>query len=91
MKLRGKFLKSRRPDMPTLIFFPEIFEFAENYEKFFTEKDHGILDYRNVWLVNPRNFGDSDHHDSLCLNEMADDIKRFMDDKQIIQHEYKFR
>ena len=69
--------------MPTLIFFPEIMELAENYEKFFTDPNHNILDYRNVWLVDPRNFGDSDHHDSFYLNDMAGDIRRFMDEKQI--------
>jgi hypothetical protein len=26
------------------------------------------LNVRNVWLVNYRNFGDSDHHDSFDMN-----------------------
>ena len=83
VKLRGKFLKSKRPDMPTLIWLPEVMEQVENYEKFFTNPKNSILDYRNVWLLNPRNFGDSDHHKSFDLVEMAEDIKRFIDEKQL--------
>lgn len=83
VKLRGKFLKSTRPDMPTLVFFPEILEEAESYEKFFADKNHGILDYRNVWILNPRNMGNSDHHDSFCFNDMAEDLKNFLDEKKL--------
>lgn len=34
--------------------------------------------HRNVWLLNPRNFGSSDRHPSFDLNEQADDVMRFM-------------
>jgi hypothetical protein len=40
---------------------------AENFEKWFTNPNNKVLDYRNVWLLNPRNFGDSDHHDSFDM------------------------
>jgi pimeloyl-ACP methyl ester carboxylesterase len=83
VNLRGSFLKSRKPDMPTLIFFPEVMESVENYEKFFSDPQHSILDYRNVWILNPRNFGNSDHNDSFRLNEAAGDVKRFMDQKKL--------
>lgn len=83
VRLRGKFLKCRTPDMPTLIWLPEILENIENYEEFFTNPEHGILNYRNVWMLYPRNFGDSDHHQSFCLNDNAADIARFMDEKQL--------
>lgn len=83
VRLKGKLLKSRRPDMPTVIFIPELFNFAENYEKFFLNPNNKTLDYRNVWLVDPRNSGDSDHHDSLDLQDCADDFARFMDEKKI--------
>jgi hypothetical protein len=36
-----------------------------------------ILDNRNVWIVNPRNFGDSDHHDSFDLEEVSNDVLRW--------------
>ena len=36
VKLRGKFLKSKREDMPTLLWFPEVLEHANSSEKFFT-------------------------------------------------------
>jgi len=83
VRLKGKFLKCRRPDMPTLIFLPELMEPIENYEKFFINPLHSILEYRNVWLLSPRNFGDSDHHKSFDLGDMADDIRRFIDEKQL--------
>jgi pimeloyl-ACP methyl ester carboxylesterase len=38
---------------------------------------------RNVWLLNYRNFGDSDHHSSFNLHEMGADIIRFMNDHEI--------
>ena len=83
VNLRGSFLKSRKPDMPTLIFFPEVMESVENYEKFFSDPKHSILDYRNVWILNPRNFGNSDHNDSFRLNDAAEDVKRFMNQKKL--------
>lgn len=83
VKLRGKFLKSKRSDMPTLLFFPELLNQVENYEKFFSDPNHGILNYRNVWILNPRNTGDSDHHESFELQDVADDVARFMDEKQL--------
>lgn len=42
-----------------------------------------ILEYRNVWILNPRNFGDSDHHRSFALDEVADDIARFVNDQKL--------
>lgn len=36
-----------------------------------------------MWLLNPRNFGDSDHHDSFDLEEVANDVHRFIDEKQL--------
>ena len=41
------------------------------------------MNYRNVWVVNTRNFGDSDHHDSLEMEEVCNDIARFMSQKQL--------
>jgi pimeloyl-ACP methyl ester carboxylesterase len=41
------------------------------------------LNYRNIWVVNTRNFGDSDHHDSLDMEDVCNDIARFMSDKKI--------
>lgn len=83
VKLRGKLIKSNREDMPTMIMLPEMLENATNFEPFFNRPHNTILDYRNVWLLNHRNFGDSDHNSSFALEEMADDIKRFMDEKSI--------
>ena len=53
--------------MPTLIWLSDLLEPSENFYKFFTRPDNKILDVRNVWLLNYRNFGDSDHHESFTL------------------------
>ncbi len=42
-----------------------------------------FLDYRNIYLLNPRNFGTSDYFDSFELDEMADDVVRFMYEQKI--------
>lgn len=38
---------------------------------------------RNVWLLDYRNQGASDHHESYSLEEMSDDIVRFMNENRI--------
>lgn len=38
---------------------------------------------RNIYLLDPRNFGQSDHHNSFSLEEMSNDIVRFMDHHSI--------
>lgn len=68
VEIRGTFLPSRKPDMPTMIWLPEMTERAENFEHFFNRADNKIRDVRNVWLLNYRNTGLSDHHDSFDLN-----------------------
>jgi len=60
-------LKGRRGDLPTLIWFSDLVEPAENFKTFFERSDNKILDTRNVWLLNYRNMGDSDHHDSFAM------------------------
>ena len=67
VKLRGHFLKGRNSDLPTMIWLADLLEPSENFTKFFTRPDNKILDVRNVWLLNYRNFGDSDHHESFGL------------------------
>lgn len=38
---------------------------------------------RDVFLVDLRNHGESDHHDSMTYDEMANDLLRFMDNRQL--------
>jgi hypothetical protein len=45
----------------------DLVEPVENFNKFFTREDNKITDIRNVWLLNYRNFGDSDHHESFAM------------------------
>lgn len=41
------------------------------------------MDYRNVWILNPRNFGNSDRHPSWDMEDMANDVARFMHENKI--------
>lgn len=83
VNLRGKYLPGRKQDLPTMIWFSDILEPAENFEKFFADENHKILDVRNVWLLNIRNMGNSDHHESFDMFEISDDVRRFMDQQEI--------
>ena len=79
--------------MPTMIWFADLVEPVENFQKFFNRPDNKILDHRNVWLVNYRNMGHSDHHASFSmdvskfyfdvLKEIAADVMRFMDAQKL--------
>jgi len=66
-----------------MIWLPELTEPAENFEAFFNRADNKIRSVRNVWLLNYRNQGGSDQHESYDMEEMTDDIIRFMDKNQI--------
>jgi hypothetical protein len=48
--------------MPHLIWLPEITEPAENFTKFFTGPLNAVNQMRNIWLLDYRNQGASDHH-----------------------------
>lgn len=61
-------MKGKRHDLPTLIWFSDLVEPVENFEKFFTKDGNKILDVRDVWLLNYRNMGDSDHHSSFSMD-----------------------
>lgn len=66
-----------------MIWFADLCEPVANFKKFFERKDNKVLDYRNVWLIDHRNFGESDHHESFDLHEMSADVMRFMDSQKI--------
>jgi pimeloyl-ACP methyl ester carboxylesterase len=83
VQLRGTYLQGRRPDLPTLIWFSDLVEPVENFAPFFSNPEHKILDVRNVWLLNYRNMGDSDHHESFEMDDISDDIVRFMDKQKL--------
>jgi pimeloyl-ACP methyl ester carboxylesterase len=76
--LRGTHIKGNFDDLPNLIFFPEMCDPSANWLEFFLDSNNNFLNYRNVWLVDPRNFGDSDQHPSFDLQEVAEDVIRFM-------------
>jgi len=83
VKLRGTFLKGSKPDLPTLIWLPELTEPSANFRPFFDMPGSKILKTRNVWLLDYRNQGDSDHFPSYEMQDMTDDIVRFMDENKI--------
>lgn len=41
------------------------------------------MDYRNVWVLPTRNFGDSDHHDNFDMEDISNDVARFLSEKQL--------
>ncbi len=83
VELRGTFLHGTEKELPTLIWLPELLEPAENFETFFTRPNNKISRVRNVHLLNYRNFGSSDHHQSFEMKDLAADIIRYMDNNDI--------
>jgi len=79
VNLKGTFLQGKNHDLPTMLWFSDLVEPAENFEAFFRQEGNKILDVRNVWLLNIRNMGDSDHHESFDMADISADIHRFMD------------
>lgn len=80
VQLRGLRLKGNFEDLPNLLFFTDIFDTPESWLPFFMNDKHKILDYRNVYILNPRNFGLSDRcNDAEDYGiAVAGDIERFM-------------
>jgi len=83
VELRGTFLQGRRSDLPTMIWFSDLVEPVENFENFFSNPKHKVLENRNVWLLNYRNMGDSDHHKSFAMEDISNDVMRFMDKQKL--------
>lgn len=42
-----------------------------------------ISNQRDIFLVDLRNHGDSDHHNSMSYTEMAEDLLRFIDSRAL--------
>lgn len=80
VQLRGLRLKGNTNDLPTLIFFTDVFDTPESWLPFFMNEKHAILNYRDVYILNPRNFGVSDRCDEVDEygEAIAGDIERFM-------------
>ena len=47
--------------------------------------NESISNERDIFLVDLRNHGDSDHHHSMTYNEMADDLLKFIDSRALSQ------
>lgn len=66
-----------------MIWFSDLLEPATNFQEFFERRDNKILDVRNVWLLNIRNMGTSDHHESFDMSDISNDVARFMDEQKL--------
>lgn len=81
VQLRGIRIQGNFNDLPNLIFFPDMFDLAENWIPFFTNPKSGILDQRNVYIIYPRNFGSSDWCNDTSddhSENVSNDIEAFM-------------
>lgn len=80
VQLRGIRLKGNSEDLPHLIFFTDLFDTPESWMPFFLNDKHKLLDYRNVFILNPRNFGMSDRCNDVDDYgiAIAGDLERFM-------------
>ena len=81
LSLRGIKLNSNYSDNPNMIFFVDYFDKPENWLTFFM--NNNTLDYRNVYILNNPNFGNSDYshkHDLEAFNpeNIANMVERFM-------------
>lgn len=85
VELRGTFLKGRKQDLPTMIWFSDLVDPANNFVPFFSRPDNKILDVRNVWCLDIRNFGDSDHHDSFAM-EVSDLFNLYLNTNLNVGH-----
>mmetsp|Transcript_14869 Transcript_14869/g.25325 ORF Transcript_14869/g.25325 Transcript_14869/m.25325 type:complete len:179 (-) Transcript_14869:358-894(-) len=66
-----------------MIWFSDLIEPASNFTKFFSDPENKVLDVRNVWLLDIRNMGDSDHHKSFDMHDISADVARFMDKEKL--------
>lgn len=66
-----------------MIWFSDLVEPVENFQAFFQSEGNKVLDVRNVWLLNYRNMGDSDHHESFLMDDISADVVRFMDSQKL--------
>jgi len=78
--LRGQFIRAARPDMPTVIAFPDLCEKPEVLRPLFNKKFH---EYRNLWLLSYRNSWMSNRADSMEAEEIAEDVTNFMNQHNI--------
>ena len=78
--IHGTFVRGSRPDMPTILAFPDLLERPESLRPLFNKK---LYEFRNVWFLSYRNSWLSDRNKSMTAEELADDVIRFMDKHHI--------
>lgn len=81
ISLRGIKLNSNYNDNPNMIFFVDYFDKPENWLTFFMQNK--TLDYRNVYILNSPNFGNSDYSNPQDLEAIGSEatvsaVERFM-------------
>lgn len=83
VELRGLHIKEQREDLPSLIFFVDMFDRVESWLNFFTHPDFNVPSYRNVYVLYPRNQGNSDYCNQRLsaierVEQFGKDVERFM-------------
>jgi len=51
VKMRGKFYKSRNVDMPTMLWFPEVLDLPENYDKWLNNADNKVIKIQKIKFI----------------------------------------
>lgn len=85
-ELRGFKLNSPYEDNPNMIFFVDYLDRPENWLPWFMNS--GVLNYRNVYVMSPPNFGNSDYHhtndiQAIQQEDTSNTIERFMYNQKI--------
>jgi esterase len=65
----------------TLVFLHGLFGSSNNWR--YLSYSEAVRNRRNSLLIDLRNHGESDHHDSMTYNQMADDVIRHLDKLKI--------
>jgi esterase len=82
VKLNSIKIDSARPEVnSTMVFLHGLFGNANNWR--YISYSEPIRQRRNSILVDLRNHGESDHHDSMSYPEMAEDVIRHLDGLKI--------
>jgi esterase len=82
VKLNSSLVEASNPDInKTMVFLHGLFGNSNNWRSI--SYSESIRDLRRCLLVDLRNHGESDHHESMKYNEMAEDVIRHLDSLKI--------
>lgn len=73
---------SNKKDTRHMFFLHGLMSKGQNWRSF-ALSDNLSGNKRSMYMIDLRNHGDSDHHDSMTYKEMADDVVRYADQREI--------